>query len=203
MANEVDIQSDTHKDRLQSGLEVLQAVFELSLVVIRENIRLLPNVKSNSATKNLTQIDIDTSKYLSKNCNANSSELTEFVNNVIDGDFYTKYAKFCRNSGISFEELLAKCFKVKKDCFGVKVSKKNIEIILNEKSDDFLIQNKDILEKKLSKINTEYEKNKAIVIKNRKMAKIHNDRLKNEATKQGVARIREKYSYARQNNIFS
>ncbi len=160
------------KTRYSNGFDLISEIFNLSILAIKHDCFIIPeDLAKNDKIKTKVFHENKAMKYLKKydeSIAINSHQSENYLDSVkkhqSNIDLYKKYLL---SSGLSFHELFAKCFKLDKESFNVKITPNNdVKIeILSEFGDDFLIKNKVKIEKKLSKLNQDFEKKKITAIK--------------------------------------
>jgi len=153
--------------RIKSGIDLISAIHDLTLACIENNVFLLPNEILNLQKTHKIGCNFDTKKYLTKygynnEITSNNDEINA-TNNKVD-----IYKNYLLQTGITFEDLVSKCFKINKEDFYIKLNKTSFEIKINDCcKDDFLIKNAQKISKNIRKINNKFKQNRIIAIKKR------------------------------------
>ncbi|QED22969.1 hypothetical protein [Candidatus Deianiraea vastatrix] len=133
------------ENRLQNGIELIKAIFNLSLACIENNVMVFPD-EINELLKNRN------SEFLAKNetsifnhnlCIGNFEDFSVKNTKITHDELYQKYLTYQLSSSITFKEILAICFHVNIEDFEFKVFKNNIVKIYPSKlcKDEFIIDN--------------------------------------------------------------
>ncbi len=148
--------------RLQNGIKLLDAVYELTLACIENDVYLLPEeVVEIMQNKSLPQGENqDTRKYIN-----NFSTENYNITQKTPGDSYSNYLN---NVGMSYKQLIATCFKLNEQDFEVKIENNSVFITPNGNNcDDFLSKHHRKISTKLTGANIKFEKNKILAMEKR------------------------------------